>query len=252
MRKWMLCALALVAAGWSATAFGAEPPPGPPGWLFNVEVSYLNLDPNLPRDLVMHNTHPDDRAFMSGSPGDTMLDKVEVTFLDLSLERTWGIAKQSDHGWEWGIGYTLKVPIDEKGRVEKQNENDPRPPTEGSFIYTEMAEINPAHEVGVSLRYWWAGSRRLISAITPHLAVGYWQMAFEKGWDRFGRDEAELRSDAKGFGFAPGLNLSTGTKELRLTLHGAYRFIDLEYDTDALGNEVAQGWEVGAGIGWHF
>ncbi len=240
----VLCALAL-GANW------VQAEEGEPEWFIDAGISYFQMDPSLPRDLTIHNTHVDDRPFMTGSPGDTDLSKVDMTFLNLSLGYIWPLESQVTYGWDWGVSYVLKIPLEEDGREEKQNENDPRPPTEGSFIYTTITDVQPQHEVGVNLSYWWA-SGELRYSITPSVYIGYWQMAFEKGWDRFGQDQAEQASDAKGFSISPQIEVSIGTPSLKLAVSAAYRAIDLEYDTSALGSSVAQGIEIGGAVGWRF
>jgi hypothetical protein len=253
MKRTMLAVALQITIGLSASVSVARgEATGPCGWQLDAGISYFSFDPNLPNDLEMHNTHPDDRSFLSGSAGTTPLDEVNLTFLDLSLRRTWGIVKGPDDGWDWGLGYVLKVPVGETGRSHRQNENDYRPATEGSFIYTELSDVSPAHEVECSLRYWWFANNEILWAIEPAVSVGYWDMTFEKGWDRFGLDEAEQTSDAKGVSVSPQFGVSSGTRDLRLSVVAAYRFVNLEYDTDVLGNEVAQGWEVSGSVGWHF
>lgn len=225
---------------------------GPNGWMVSTGVSYYQFDPNLPNDLNMHNTHPDDKSFLEGSAGVTELDTVKATFLDLSAKRIWGIVKGTESGWQWGLDYVLKIPVGQSGRAEKQNENDYRPATEGSFIYTSITDLQPAHEVGVSLHYWWVAGDELFCTLIPSLHIGYWQMSFEKGWDRFGKDEAEQSSGAKGVSISPQLGMSIGTREFKFAITGAYRFIDLKYDTSVLGSSTANGWDIGANVGWQF
>ena len=173
---------------------------GGPGWRADAGVSYLWLDPNLPRDLTIHTTHVDDQTFMTGSPGETDLSEVSITFLNLSLGYVWPIDEQIKHGWNWGIAYVLKIPVSEDGREEIQNENDTRPSTSGSYIYTKINEVEPQHEIAVDLSYW-RSTGKIRYALTPRLTIGYWQLSFEKGWNRFGCDEIEHSSDAKGFSF---------------------------------------------------
>ncbi|HBA85926.1 MAG TPA: hypothetical protein DCZ95_17725 [Verrucomicrobia bacterium] len=224
---------------------------GDPGWRMDAGMSYLQLDPHLPRDLTLHTTHLDDRPFMSGSPGQTDLCKVDVSFLNLLFGYTWPLESQPQYGWSWGVAYVLKVPIKEDGREEIQNENDIRPSTQGSFIYTKVSSVKPQHEVGINLNAWRTlGGLRYM--LTPRIYVGYWQLSFEKGWTRFGSDEMEQSSDAKGFGISPQIEGSVGTSAFKLGVFAAYRAMDLEYDTSVLGSSVAQGLEIGGAIGWQF
>lgn len=224
---------------------------GEPRWHVDAQVSLFQLDPRLPRDLIMHSTHVEDQLFMTGSPGTTDLNKVDITFLDLSVGYLWPIKSQVSYGWDWGVSYVLKIPFSHEGREEIQNANDVRPPTEGSFIYTTITNVEMQHEAGACLTYWWA-TGGLHYAITPSVYFGYWQMSFEKGWDRFGLDQAEQSSDASGISISPQIEVSIGTSNLKLSLSAAYRAINLEYDTAVLGSSVAQGFEVGGSVGWKF
>jgi hypothetical protein len=233
------------------STYTAQADEGEPGWFINAGISYIQLDPNLPRDLINHTTHPDDQSFMSGSPGSTDLKKVDITFLNLSFGYSWPLETQIKYGKDWGIFYTVKIPVEKNGTEEKQNQNDPRPPTEGSFIYTEITEVNVQHEVGTNFMFWWE-INGLRYTITPRLNIGYWQMSFEKGWNRFGRHQAEQYSDAKGISISPQLEASIGTYKFKLGIFAAYRAINLEYNTAVLGNSMAQGLEIGASVGWRF
>ena len=224
------------------------------GWEVDAGISHVQLQPDLPRDLRIHTTHPDDQVFLSGSAGETDLDEVDITFLNLSLGHTWAIEGdrvQVNRGWKWGVSYVLKVPLEEDGREDIQNVNDFRPATEGSFIYTGITDVDVQHEIGVHISYWRdTGSLRY--AVTPGIFVGYWKMSFEKGWDRFGRDEPELSSEAKGISISPQIQASLGTPDMKVGIFLAYRAVDLEYDTTELGSSVAQAMEIGASFGWSF
>ncbi|MCW5212284.1 hypothetical protein VU04_05180 [Desulfobulbus sp. TB] len=220
----------------------------PPGWLLRAGVSYFQFDPNLPRDLTIHQTHPDDQSFLFGSAGETKLNEVDSIFLDFSAERTWSISDK----WSWSLCYLLKIPMDEEGREGVQNENDFRPSTEGSFIYSQVNNIDPAHEFGVNFSYRWFSENEINFEFRPGFFLGYWKMDFEKGWDRFGVDETSLSSGADGFSFSPKIAFAVGTPDIKLDISGGYRVINLEYDTDIFGSSEADGWEIGLGVVYRF
>ncbi|MBI4918148.1 MAG: caspase family protein [Acidobacteria bacterium] len=212
-----------------------------------VGLSYLRFNPHLPRDLKDHETHTLDQPFMSGSAGTTDLASVSVIFLDLSVKREWEISPD----WSWGVQYTLKIPASASGRAEKQNENDNRPPTSGSFIYTEVSGFKPAHEVGVSLlRSWPSGP--VTYSLGAGLQVSHWATSFEKGWHRGGADEKALAADASGWGFSPLAVGSISLSGIDLSLSAAYCAINLDYGTAALGSAVADGWEIGAAAAYRW
>ena len=222
-------------------------------WYVDAGVSYFSMDPDLPRDLVTHSTHADDRSFMSGSPGDTKLDEVDMTFLNLEVGHTWPITTQLDYRWEWGVSYVLKVPLSDDGRNEKQNENDTRPASEGSFIYTKLSDVSCQHEVGLKATYWQSiGSDKFRFSITPGLYLGYWQMVFDRGWNRFGHDQTEWKSDADGFSISPQIAFTIDTSNLNFTVFTGYRAISLDYDYDSMDSSGATGVELGASVGWKF
>lgn len=234
-------------------ARSAQAKAGNPTWYVDAGVSYFKMDPDLPRDLVVHSTHPDDRSFMSGSPGSTKLDDVDITFLNLEVGHNWPISKQVDYRWEWGVSYVLKVPLSDDGRNEKQNENDTRPAAEGSFIYTKLSDVSCQHEVGLKAIYWQSiDSDKFRFSITPGLYLGYWQMTFDRGWNRFGHDQAEWKSDASGFSISPQIAFSLDTSNLNFTVFTGYRAISLDYDYDSMDSSSATGVEFGASVGWKF
>lgn len=234
-------------------ARSAQAKAGNPTWYVDAGVSHFTMDPDLPRDLIIHPTHPDDRSFMIGYPGTTDLDEVYMTFLNIEVGHNWPITTQIDYRWEWGVSYVLKVPVSEDGREEKKNENDTRPATESSFIYTELSDVSCQHEIGLKATYWQSiGSDKFRFSITPGLYLGYWQMAFEKGWDRFGRDQAEAESDASGFSISPQIAFTIDTSNLNFTVFTGYRAISLDYDYDSMDSSSATGVEFGASVGWKF
>ncbi|MCI5122661.1 MAG: hypothetical protein D3908_16040 [Candidatus Electrothrix sp. AUS4] len=234
-------------------AHSAQAKEGNQTWYVNGGVSYFNMDPDLPRDLGIHSTHPDDRSFMSGSPGSTKLDDVDITFFNLEIGHSWPVTIELSDNLMWGVSYVLKVPVSEDGREEKKNENDTRPATESSFIYTELSDVSCQHEVGIKVTWWQAVSNTDFQySITPGLYLGYWQMAFAKGWDRFGRDQVEAESDAGGFSISPQIAFTLDTSNLNFTVFTGYRAISLDYDYDSMDSSSATGVELGASVGWKF
>lgn len=223
------------------------------GWSVDAGVSYFNMDPDLPQDLTIHSTHPDDRSFMSGSAGSTKLDEVDMTFLNLEVKYNFLIPITKKTFWKLEPSYVLKVPVSEEGRARKQNENDTRPAVEGSFIYTELSDVSLQHEIGVkaSFNSSISGTKAHYS-ITPSIYLGYWQMSFEKGWDRFGRDETEYTSDADGFSISPQIAFALENKQLNFSVFAGYRAISLDYDSSSSDSSTATGIEFGASVGWKF
>ncbi|NQT92029.1 MAG: hypothetical protein HQ559_04645 [Lentisphaerae bacterium] len=217
-------------------------------WRASAGLSGFVFDPSLPRDLTIHRTHPDDQAFMPGDPGETVLRRAGSVFLDLGVAGEWEL----DGGWAWGLGGTLKLPFWVEGRKEIQCENDQRPPTQGSYIYTAITDMQPVPEIGVSIRHRCLTRQGAGFSVVPSLRASYWHMTFEKGWNRFGKDEFEQSSDARGIGLSPSLAVSACVKRWEFTGLGAYRLLVLEYDTTVLGSSVAQGWEVGCSAARRF
>ncbi len=218
-------------------------------WNFSIGGSYICIDPNLPRDLVNHQVHPDDVNIPIPEPGGTTaLDKVETVMLNLGIE----YIMPRSRNFSWLVGYTIKIPGSTDGREEKQCPNDPRPPEQGSFVYTEIESMQPAHEIHGGVSYKVSSDKSTTVTISPRLALGYWEMQFEKGWDRFGADEISLKSDAKGFSFSPQIVLSAGSDFMNGSLLIAYRYMSLDYDYSELGSEVAQSWEAGLNIAFSF
>lgn len=229
-----------VNAGGSGT--GVKPAGSLSGWEMGGGVSYFSFDPSLPRDLVNHETHPDDLVFLTGSAGTTDLKTVNVTMANLSLQRAIGTKRR---GMRYLVRYTFKYPASREGKLEAQNENDFRPATEGSFVYTKIDGMNPAHELGAGVSFERLSRSGLRYSLQPMIMVGYWKMKFEKGWDRFGKDETAFVAEGKGFSLSPQIALEVGTKRLRLSTFAGYRIMNLDYETDALGSETAKGWEAG-------
>lgn len=234
-------------------AHSAQATEGNPTWYVDAGVSYFSMDPDLPQDLTTHSTHPNDRSFMSGSPGNTKLDEVNMTFLNIEVGHNWPNPGEIGENVSWGISYVLKVPVSEDGREEKKNENDTRPAAESSFIYTELSDVSCQHEIGIKATWWQVVNKTDFKySITPGLYLGYWQMAFAKGWDRNGRDQVEAESDASGFSISPQIAFTIDTSNLNFTVFTGYRAISLDYDYDSMDSSSATGVEFGASVGWKF
>ena len=213
-------------------------------WQVAAGASEFRLDPNLPRGLRVHENHPDDRSFLSGNAGSTDLEEVTLTLLNTSIELDLDLGESG--GSELRLVYNLKVPLTEEGRREKQQENDPRPPREGSFIFTQVERMEPAHEIGAGFGQ--TAGERVQVWLSPMLFLGYWQISFSRGWDRFGSDETTLTGDARGFSLFPEIELGLGTTRLRGSVTVGYRSLDLEYEPRSLGNARADGWELGVAL----
>jgi len=108
--------------------------------------------------------------------------------------------------------------------------------------------MKPSHEAGMNLSYHWVAGNSVNYTLKYGLYLGYWQMSFAKGWNRFGNKEQSLDSFSKGFSLSPQIGLMIGTPTLRLAFNAAYRFIDLKNDNDVLGRKTTQGWELGTAI----
>jgi hypothetical protein len=286
------------------------------GVIFSVHsgVSYFNMDPGLPTDLVMHTTHPADTAFVTkppvippvttttittsdtretsdtsdteparttttttretretsetqdakalvpviNSPGVTILDEVDITFYNFEVNLEIGHRLPITIDWtdnlSWGISYVLKVPLAEEGRSEKLSENDIRPPAQRGSVYTKVSDMSCQHEAGLKAKWWLSPSDKDIQySINYSLYLGYWQMAFDKGWGRAGHDQTEWKSDASGVSISPQIGFALDTANLNFTVFTAYRAISLDYDHDMAGrSDSATGVEFGASLGWKF
>lgn len=237
--------------GWTiatvvAVGILATQSPGEAMWTFGLGVgaSYFSFNPNLPAGLVEHETHPDDQVFLTGSAGETDLDPVKVTLLNVHAT----VARDKGPGGsvQWVGDLVLHLPLSEEGREEVQNANDHRPPEEGAYIYTEVEDIDPAVEIGFGASYHGHFSERVEYTLRPMVYLGYWSMTFDSGWTRFNEDQTAIQSGAKGPSVSPQLHLSAGLKTLQAGLTLGYRYMHLGYDAADLGSEGAHGWDIGA------
>ena len=148
-----------------------------------------------------HVTHPDDRAFLLGSPGTTGVASGEFARLGVRLASRDQLMEHLELKADVGM-------LAGGARDEKQNENDPRPADQGSFIYSELYPVAP--EVAVGARYF----------VAPKLALGLdlnWAHLFvEHGWDRFGDDEKTDTDGVSAVSLGPTVAYSFGSVECEL------------------------------------
>ena len=144
---------------------------------------------------------------------------------------------------------------------EKQNENDFRPPENGSYIYSEIVEVSPAHEIGIGLAFgrklikeeWGTGrGTDLYWDVRAGISIGYWNMEFAKGWNRFASDQTSIQSEASGYSIYPHIDVMYGGSKYFGSAGVGYRIINLDYEADILDDETAKGWEVGITLGLRF
>jgi hypothetical protein len=301
-RKKRLATGALCLSVFAAQAAQAEEKG--PIWSVHSGVSYFNMDPGLPADLLHHTTHPADTAFVIkppvippetetetattittsdtepttttrtttttsksqdakalvpviNSPGSTRLDDIDITFVNFEVNLEIGhrlpITIELTDNLSWGISYVLKVPLSEEGRNEKLSENDIRPPAQRGSVYTKVSDMSCQHEAGLKGTWWLSPADNAMQYSFSHsLYLGYWQMAFDKGWGRAGHDQTEWKSDASGFSISPQIAFTLDTANLNVTVFTAYRAISLDYDHDVTGSNSATGVEFGASLGWKF
>jgi hypothetical protein len=222
-------------------------------WNVALAYSYLPLGfavADIPRDLRIHANHRDD-PFLTGDAGQTLLERISAGTLDLEA----GLAyRPGDVNVALVVSYVAKIPVQEEGRAERQQANDPRPPAYGAYIYTKASRIDVAHafRTGVAFaipvsrrRGWWLELQGLLD-------LGRWPMALEKGWTRFGRDEAETGSEARGFYVARRLKASFGTPKTSFFVSVAHGQVALHYEDSRLANHTGAGVELGLGTQFRF
>jgi hypothetical protein len=122
-----------------------------------------------------HETHPQDASFLTGSPGSTEIDDGHFLAMGLrgEIRSLFGVPLEifADVGF-----------LASGTRDEHQNDNDPRPPENGSFVYSKLDPCGA--EVAVGAQYRLFGNRLGIGG------EGNWAwIPVEHGWDRFGEDE---------------------------------------------------------------
>jgi hypothetical protein len=225
-----------------AVAFAQPERPLYPRVGLNVGVAYehVSLDPDLPRDLINHETHPDDAAFLFGSPGTTDLERIDIDAVQMQI----GIAyRLGFRNLAWTVSYAPEVPVAWDGREEQQQINDPRPPAMGSFIYTKLQDVGISHVITTGLGFafrlsegqdWWLETQGLVS-------VGRWDMTFEKGWSRFGQDQPAITSQATGIDLSPKFVVSLRTSGYGFDVGVSYRRLRFHHSATNLEDHTAQG-----------
>ena len=201
-------------------------------------ISFFNLDPQLPRDLLTHETHPDD-DFIIGPAGMTVLDKVKITTFDISLEYT----RESSFLEEFSylLEYTLRIPLNTSGRHEMQHMNDTRPPEMGSFQYTELSKVKSLNELGIGASYGFKSDKNLRFSIRGLVSVGYWSMRFEKGWLRFSEDQTAIEGAVDGITIHPQLGLNIGVLPAQVGITAGCLSFFASYDEPQFNSETIAG-----------
>lgn len=215
-------------------------------FLVDVGYSRLSTDLNLPRDLRIHRNHADDVEILSGYAGDTDLDRLQMDMMEIAA----GIAVRPEFLNIALISQLVaKWPVRLDARLERQQENDPRPPSNASYIYTkaEDARMLLALRLGLggavllSDHDWWLEIRGLVD-------VGKTRLNFEKGWTRNGADEFETRSEADGWFFSPNISVGVGTRKWLLKLGGGYAQIAFNHSDTRMVNHTGKGFELHFGF----
>ena len=191
------------------------------------------------------------------SPGSTRLDDLDITFFNFEVDLEISHRLPITTGWtdnlSWSLSYVLKVPLTDDGRSEKLSENDIRPLAQRGSVYTKVTDMSCQHEAGLKGTWWLSPADNAIQYSFSHsLYLGYWQMAFDKGWGRAGQDQTEGKSDASGISISPQIAFSLDIANLNFTVFTAYRAISLDYDYDVVDSHSATGVEFGASLGWKF
>jgi hypothetical protein len=229
----------------------AQPPIGPfygktLNWVFGVTYERIRIDPNLPRDLRVHDNHPEDAAFLTGSAGETDLDSIEINAIGLEA----GVAYRLGYRSLALIGaYVPKIAVTSSGRLEMQQANDQRAAAIGSYVYSQLDGSSVAHAVrtGLGAAFRLSDSRDRWLEIQGLVDVGRWDMTFEKGWTRFGRDQAALSSEATGVEISPRLRVSMFAGVWAIQGYVAYTQIQFSHQAAHLEHHVGTGLSLGFG-----
>jgi len=227
------------------------PPPEPPlfykkvGFNFSLGYSRLSMDPNLPRDLQIHVNHPDDE-FLTGSPGNTDLDYIQLDSLELEIGPSFRLGKRNMALFAL---YVAKIPFSKVGREERQQENDLRPPSEGSYIYTKLVDAKIGHifRSGLGLAFPISENQNFWLEIRCLFDVGKWDMDFDKGWTRYGRDESEWNSEASGFFFSPKGKISLSMDRWSIFFSVGSAQISFDHPHPNLETHRGKGYEISLG-----
>lgn len=215
------------------------------GFNFSLGYSRLSMDPNPPRDFQIHANHPDDE-FPTGSPGNTDLDYIQLDSLELEIGPSFRLGKSNMALFAF---YVAKIPFSKVGRNERQQENDPRPPAEGSYIYTKLGDTSIGHifRSGLGAAFCISEYQKFWLEIQCLFDVGKWDMDFEKGWTRFGRDEAEWRSEASGFFFSPKGKISLSTDRWSIFFSVGIAQISFKHPHPNIETHAGRGYEISLG-----
>lgn len=215
------------------------------GFNFSLGYSRLSMDPNLPRDLQIHTNHPDDE-FPAGSPGNTDLDYIQLDSLELEIGPSFRLGKRNMALFAF---YVAKIPFSKVGRDERQQENDPRPPAGGSYIYTKLADTSIGHifRSGLGAAFCISEYQGFWLEIQCLFDVGKWDMDFEKGWTRYGQDESEWSSKASGFFFSPKGKISLSTDRWSIFFSVGSAQISFDHSHPNLETHAGRGYEISLG-----
>jgi hypothetical protein len=208
--------------------------------------SRFGLGLDLPRDLTYHSNHPDD-WFLSGDPGST------------ELSRAWVDAVEAEGGIRYRLGaaglgatlsYAMRIPLATTGRSERQQANDPRPPNLGTFIYSTVRDVGVSHALRAGLE--WSRPTRSASRgwveFEVLLELDRWTATVEKGWSRYGLDQAELTSKATGYALGPTARLRIGKGALAFQLAASLPHLVLSFAQPQLQSSSASGFGFSAGF----
>ncbi len=215
------------------------------GFNFSLGYSRLSMDPNLPRDFQIHANHPDDE-FPAGSPGNTDLDYIQLDSLELEIGPSFRLGKSNMALFAF---YVAKIPFSKVGRDERKQENDPRPPAYASYIYTKLADTSIGHifRSGLGAAFCISEYQDFWLEIQCLFDVGKWDMDFEKGWTRFGRDEPEWSSKGSGFFFSPKGKISLSTDRWSIFFSVGSAQISFDHSHPNLETHASRGYEISLG-----
>lgn len=223
---------------------------------FTLSAGYtgLRINPALPRSLTAHDSnHIDDvryPPFLMGFAGSTPLDRVSSHLSEIEA----GVARRHTDGSIGFIGaYAIDFPISSRGRFEIQQVNDTRPSSLGSFVYSQVVRVGPAHafRTGFSLHPQKWRTRGI--EVHGFFNLGIWDMTFEKGWSRFATDQPEFTAEVRGVELSPRGRLSFVKSGYSFHISGGWTLIRFGYESAVgLPSHNASGWSVGTGVGTRF
>jgi TolB-like protein len=200
---------------------------------------------DLPPEATFHDTHPDDSFMLAfGSPGTTPLDAASMGFIDIGA--SCGI-RTRDRKTLFTLDYIFKLPVIVAGRNMHQNDNDPRSPEIGAYVYTQILNgFMPSHELSVGIRRFIGGNAYVYFTA----GGGFWDMRFETGWYRWSSDQTQSSFFARGpgLGFTGGIAFNLLPKTV-FRLDIAYKLAWLTYyDYPAIPIKMPQGVQIGGSV----